>query len=300
MIARALLLLGLLAAAARAEPPHRAPASLADSLDGEARADYERARRLYADGLYGDALALLEHAFATSRDPRLVWNMAACENKRHHYAKALALVEKYLTASGSLLSDADRRAAREFSAAVRAFVGDVAVTANVDGVSIEIDGELVGTTPLPARLLVDEGAHQVRFARSGYEEVVRKETVLGAKPLTWAVELRKEAPAAAVAAPEAAPTVSAPATRRRPLRNPALAAGAGLLAAAAGAVLVGVTASDYATLARDCAPICSPSRYAADQALQPTGVALIGVGAAVILAAIVWWLVPPRARAVGP
>jgi hypothetical protein len=90
--------------------------------------------------------------------------------------------------------------------------------------------------------------------------------------------------------------VAAPAPVRRSPRYPLLVAGAGLAVGAAGAVALAVSQSAYASLQRECAPICSPARYQLDQALQPAGAALIAVGAVALAAALVIWLIPSRAQ----
>src|SRR5262245_25502031 len=84
---------------AQAAPAPRAaassPQSLAESLPGEARANYDAGRVLFEDQDYAGALVKFERAFKHTPDPRLLWNMAACEKSLRHYARALELLERY-------------------------------------------------------------------------------------------------------------------------------------------------------------------------------------------------------------
>ena len=93
--------------AAEAPPaaaPAAAPAPLSESLSGMARAEYAAARILYEDGDYQGALQKLRSAYDSSKDARLLWNMAACEKNLRHYALALGLVERYVSDGGALVT----------------------------------------------------------------------------------------------------------------------------------------------------------------------------------------------------
>src|SRR5689334_18742331 len=113
-------------------------------LKGEAKTRYEHARTLYQSGSYDEALAELQRAQEISPDPRLFWNMAACEKKLRRYARAIEHVEKYLQTGGTLVSESEKKEAKEFLSAIRVFVAEVRVTSNVEGASVYVDDELVG------------------------------------------------------------------------------------------------------------------------------------------------------------
>ena len=113
---------------ARAEPKNAPPTSLAGSFTGEAKQSYEQARALFQKGEYQAALDALERTQRLSPDPRLFWNIAACEKKLGRHAKAIGDVERYLSASASLITDDEKREAQQFLIAARAYVGVVTVT----------------------------------------------------------------------------------------------------------------------------------------------------------------------------
>ncbi|HEY0466020.1 MAG TPA: hypothetical protein VGC79_17540, partial [Polyangiaceae bacterium] len=82
--------------------------SLADSLKGMAKADYAAAKILYEDGDFQGALQKLKASYEAAKDPRLLWNMAACEKNLRHYAEVARLVDRYLAEGGALVSPQDR------------------------------------------------------------------------------------------------------------------------------------------------------------------------------------------------
>ena len=70
--------------AAESPPP---PPSLSESLSGAAKAEYDAGKLLYQDGDYAGAQLKFRAAYETSKDPRLLWNMAAAEKNLRHYAQ---------------------------------------------------------------------------------------------------------------------------------------------------------------------------------------------------------------------
>ncbi len=179
-----------IAGSAEAQSPHAT--SLADSLHGEAKSAYDEARRLFKAGDFKGCVDALTRAQKLEPDPRLFWNLAACEKKLGHHARALNLVDRYLAAGGSILSDAERREAQDFINAMKTLVGTVTVTSALDGVQLFVDDELVGSTPFAKALFVDGGEHRIRGTRAGYVSVARVETVPAGGAVSWVLELARE------------------------------------------------------------------------------------------------------------
>jgi hypothetical protein len=154
---------------AAAPPAPRGPPALSESLTGEAKADYESGKLLYGDGDYAGAEVKFQAAYELTRDPRLLWNMAVCEKGQRHYAKVVTLAQKYLTTGGDLLSDADRTEAKELLEAIESFTVQLKLSVNEAGAEIAIDGERVGTAPLPGPLVVDIGTRDVSVKKLGFK-----------------------------------------------------------------------------------------------------------------------------------
>jgi hypothetical protein len=296
--ARALVLalvLGLPAASAGVA--HAEPARPA--LTGDAKAAYDQARALYAKGDYEGSLGALERAQKLSPDPRLFWNMAACEKKLGHHAKAMRHVERYLGAASGLLTDDEKREATQFLTAASAYVGRVTVTSSVEGTEVLVDDDLAGTTPLSKPIVVDQGDRRVRFVRSGYASIERSEKVAGGSELRWTVELVPEhrATPAPASTPEGPPgrDVAPPAPSSGPSRlGPVLVGGGALVVAGAGAVLVGISLSEASQIEKECGTTCVPSRWEKYRTMQTTGDVLLGVSGAALVTAVVWWILQPH------
>src|SRR5688572_14149804 len=83
-----------------AAPPSKpgAPATkqkgLGETLTGQAKQDYEAAKLLFTDGDHAGALIKFQAVFDTSKDPRLLWNLAACHKSLRHYASAIGLLRQ--------------------------------------------------------------------------------------------------------------------------------------------------------------------------------------------------------------
>jgi len=165
---------------------------LAETLPPEARAEYDAGKLLFGDGDYAGALVKFQKAATLSNNPRLLWNMAACEKNLRHYSKALPLVERYQAAAGSALTAQDRSEAEALVSTLRAFVSMLRITANEDGATVLVDDEPVGTTPLASPVLVDVGTRRIRVTKAGFHEAVISRQVVGAEPLTLQVDLVKE------------------------------------------------------------------------------------------------------------
>jgi hypothetical protein len=144
--------------------------SLADSLTGESKRDYELGRLLYDNGDYAGALARFEKAHEASGDARLSWNAAVCQKALHHYAKAIASMRSFLASSALLVTPAAAASARNFLAAAEPLTAHLDVSANVSGSLVYADGESMGSTPLSEDARIDWGAHQIVVKKRGYTD----------------------------------------------------------------------------------------------------------------------------------
>ena len=212
ILARALLALSLLTAtslcwaakpvknpkpaAATLTPPAPAPAPgpkpLTDTLTGEAKAAYDAGRLLYGDGDFAGALVKLQAAYDMAQDPRLLWNMAACEKGMRHYAKVVLLVRKYLASTGDVIAEDDRKEAQDLLNAIESFTVGLSIGVNEADAQVVIDGEPVGTTPLPGPVTVDIGTRLIEVKKPGFVPFSQSVPVGGSKDAALAVKLVPE------------------------------------------------------------------------------------------------------------
>jgi hypothetical protein len=154
-----------------------------------AKAEYAAARILYDDGDFAGALEKLRSAYDLSKDPRLLWNMAACQKNLRHYAEVVRLVERYLSEGRGYVSDSDRSDATSLLDTVKEFISRVDVKSNEPGATVFIDDVSMGTTPLSASLPVDMGSHKVRVSKPGFTDFAATVELPGGRPFSIAADL---------------------------------------------------------------------------------------------------------------
>jgi PEGA domain len=174
------------AAATRRHPP------LAQALTGTAKADYDAARVLYENGDFPGALQKLKSSYDASQDPRLLWNMAACEKNLRHYASILDLIDRYLADGTGYVTDKERAEATALATTVRAFVTELTLTVNEEGAAVSFDDQPKGTTPLTGPLRVDMGTHKLRVSKAGFVDFIATPDLPGGQPSELGVQLKAE------------------------------------------------------------------------------------------------------------
>lgn len=143
---------------------------LSEALQGEAKEDYVAARILFNDEDFSGALVKFQRAYERAGDPRLLWNMAACEKNLRHYANVLRLLERYEREGGAYMSPGHRAEFTDVLKTVRLLVSRVQIQVDPDGAQVYLDDVLVGTTPLTEPVLVDLGLRKIRIHKLGYKD----------------------------------------------------------------------------------------------------------------------------------
>jgi hypothetical protein len=180
------------------EPPRAPPPPISDLLTGDAKRDYESARLLYDNGDYAGAAVKFHSAYERSRaenakwegDPRLLWNAASCEKSLHRYARAIALVRRYLDSRSPLVTPEGELAARAFLAAAEPLTAPVVIEANVPGALVYLDDELLGKTPLESSVRVDLGTHRLQVIKGDHTDYVETLSIGGSDEFRITAVLR--------------------------------------------------------------------------------------------------------------
>ncbi len=190
-LALSLLTVDAAAQNARTKPPVVAgPKSLSDSLTGQAKADYEAGKLLFADGDFAGAAIKFKGAFDQSSDARLLWNIAACEKQERHYARAVALVKQY--AQAPILTDTDRAEAKALLDAIEPFTVALTIRVNEAGAEIFVDDASVGKSPLTAPIVVDLGTRKIVVRKTGFIEATVTQALGGSKDASVDIALKPE------------------------------------------------------------------------------------------------------------
>jgi hypothetical protein len=174
------------------QPPE--PPPLAESLTGEAKEAYDAAREAFDQHRYQAALERFRRAHALSGDARLYWNMAVCEKSLGRFTKVVKTIQRYIAESGDKLSDKERERAAAVEAAARQRLRPLRISTKPATSEVWIDGELVGTTPLPIDAAIDPGSHVIAIKRTGFEPVEHAVTVASQPEVTLDVTLQPIVP----------------------------------------------------------------------------------------------------------
>jgi hypothetical protein len=258
----------LFSAAVHAQAPSaKNEQPLAQSLKGDAKDAYSAASVLYKQGDFGGAETKYRQAYDLSKDPRLIFNMAACERGLHAYARMQVLLERYKQEAGANISAEDKKIVDEALAALPKFVGTVVVNVNVEGAAVTVDGEAVGSTPLATPIVLDAGRHTVVVRKDGYENVERPIEVSAGTPISLAVTLVVQvSPATATTGdqvPPAPPPEAPPAGRQW---SPWVYAGFGLagVGVVVGSVSGGLAISKSSSVSGQCEGLRCPTSIDGD------------------------------------
>ncbi len=187
--------------------------------------DREKATAMLAEGaeLYrkGDvtrALGNFKAAYAVFPSPKLQYNIGLAYQGLGRHAEALKSFEAFLRDAPD--APAERLAdARDRIRQLAAKVANLAVTGPREGAEVLVDGALVGRTPLPARLPIDSGRHEL-VVRSSTGSRTRTFTAIAGR----AIELKVDLPAGGAGATTSAAGDGAPDTASGPATAEALIA----------------------------------------------------------------------------
>jgi hypothetical protein len=156
------------------------PIPLSEALAGLAKRDYDAGRLLYESGDFPSARLKFEAAFDRSHDPRLLWNAAACERRLRRYARAIALVRRYLATRSPLITAEAARTAQFFLDAAEPLTARLAVEANEPQAWVFVDDLAMGPAPLAPDTRVDLGTHTVTVRKDGFADYLESLTVVDA------------------------------------------------------------------------------------------------------------------------
>lgn len=170
-------------------PPTRV--SLSESLTGQAATDYRAGRILFDDQDFAGAAIKFERAYEESRDPRLLWNIAACEKNLRHYAKVSVLLDRYLADAAATMPPDHRAEVDEVARTVKLLISSLSLAVDQPGALVLVDGTPVGTTPLPGPITLDLGRRSFRISKPGYKDKEFTRDVTGGSQLALDVVLER-------------------------------------------------------------------------------------------------------------
>jgi hypothetical protein len=166
--------------------------TLRDSLGGSARAAYDEATALLDAKDDRGALEKYQRAYALSKDPRLLFDMAVCDRDLGRYAQMQTYLLRYEQEEAGQMPAEQVAQIHDALAAIRHLVAQIRLTVNEPGAEASVDGEIAGLTPLAAPLIVDVGTHTLTVQKDGFAPAERKVDVKGGEDTEIALELVEE------------------------------------------------------------------------------------------------------------
>lgn len=188
--------------------PQPAPRSLADTLTGTVRSDYDAARLLFADGDFAGALVKFERAYQQQPDERLLWNMAACEKSLRRYARALELLERYRSEGEARMSAAHRAEVLAVIDSLQSLVTRVSLVVNEPDAAVYVDERRVGRSPFARSIHVDAGSRRIRASKPGFVEQITTREFAGGEAVSLVLTLVPEPRDARITVVAAGSTIS--------------------------------------------------------------------------------------------
>jgi hypothetical protein len=185
----------------------------------EARTRYERAVKLYEDGVYDAALAEFTRAYELNPSYKVLYNVAQVRVALQDYAGAVETFQSYLREGGGKVPEARSDQVRKELARLEPRVARVSVETDVPGAEVLVDDVVVGSAPLAAAVLVNSGTRRIVVRHPDHAPQTQRVTLAGGEQRTLTLLLQprpslESAPVASALPPvvePAAPAVAAPA-----------------------------------------------------------------------------------------
>ena len=183
----------------------------------EAKVHFRRGIEAYEAHRLSEAAAEFKMAYDLSPAYKVLYNIGQVNVALGDAVAAVDAYEKYLEQGGNEIPASRRQAVQAELAEQRARIGTVVLACNPDGTSVQIDGKLVGTTPLAAPIRLTSGKHSLTLIAKNHDPLIRELEVVGKNQVTLELSLQPVGPVAGVEPPPKAPdAVPAPAASTAP------------------------------------------------------------------------------------
>ena len=189
--------------------PSWAQAAAEDPTTDMARARFKEGVGFYDKGQFEQARAAFLQAYALKKHPAVLLNLAWSSLKSAHTLEAQRYFKQFLT-EGKDITDKQRADANDGLNQANAKLGRIDVVAAA-GTEITVDGDKAGTAPLTDPIMVEPGAHTVKFKGTDGTTDTDSVTVLaGEKAVARFAKTASPAPAAVPPAASATPDSTPP------------------------------------------------------------------------------------------
>jgi hypothetical protein len=177
----------------------------------EAKAHFRRGVEDYEAHRLSEAAAEFKLAYDLSPAYKVLFNIGQVNAALGDAVAAADAYERYLQQGGNEIPPSRRQAVQAELTEQMARIGTVSLTCSPEGTSVQIDGKLMGTTPLARPLRLTEGRHTLTLIAQNHNSLVRELDVAGKSQVMLELSLQPVGTiAGAEPPPSAAETASAP------------------------------------------------------------------------------------------
>ena len=160
-----------------------------EATRAEAAQRYKRGHELYAEENFGAALVEFRKSYELTSEFRVLFNIGQVCFQMQDYVCALEAFERYLKEGGPAVTAQRQQEVAADLEKLRSRVGQVRITASVDGAAVAVDEVARGTTPLAAPLPLNAGRHRISVTKLGKVPVTRIIELAGAEAQEFNAEL---------------------------------------------------------------------------------------------------------------
>jgi|GEM_PF-5026655 len=148
----------------------------------EAKARFKKGLMFVDEGDCKKAVVEFEEAYKIYPSPAILYNMALCYDDMHQYAFAMKYYQKFLSESKKV-PEKQAEKIKERIAKLSDLLGIVSIKCNVDGATVIIDGNEMGTTPIE-NFYLETGSHTLTIIKEKYVNYTTNFKLISGKTVT--------------------------------------------------------------------------------------------------------------------
>jgi hypothetical protein len=195
-------------------PAASTPAHAAAGTQSEAKRHFNNGVRLAEDRNFSSALVEFEASYQQNPTAAALQNIAVCQKGLFRYAEAIATLERMMKDFAAQLSAADRRAAEDAIAEMKALLGTIVIRTTPADARVTINEQPVSPDALAKPVSLAAGQYRITAEAPGHARAEQTISVVSGQndvPIDIALVPTAGAPAPTeTGAPEPAPTPALP------------------------------------------------------------------------------------------
>jgi hypothetical protein len=155
---------------------------------GEAEDRFKKGLMLVDEGDCKNAVVEFEESYRLFPAPVVLYNLALCYDDLHQYSKSMKYYKQFMTDAENL-TPSQNKSIMDRIKKLEKYLGILEINCNIDGASVLIDDEDVGTTPMEA-VYVETGQHKLTIRKPDYEDFVKKIKMVSGSTMSVDAELK--------------------------------------------------------------------------------------------------------------